>query len=193
MASPATATCSASSPRRSARSRRLLSGTSRRRAIIAPDRPEDLDRAKPMLEQSDEVAGRLCAEGITREVAESGAALVATSREPKQSHCWFARDSERLGEGRSRCRIGRILMPQADRTETSAFHGGRRRLRRAPLDARRSSGPRATAVVDWAPGFHRGMSAEVVSRPPLPDLTTRTLGESVGMPGDAKPASHLVG
>ena len=47
------------------------------RALIARGRPEDLERAQPMLEQADEAAGRLGAEGITREVAECGAALAA--------------------------------------------------------------------------------------------------------------------
>lgn len=45
------------------------------RALIARGRPEDLDRARPMLEQAAETAERLGAEGITREIAESRAAL----------------------------------------------------------------------------------------------------------------------
>ncbi len=45
------------------------------RALIARGRPEDLDRARPMLEQAGETAERLGAEGITREIAESRAAL----------------------------------------------------------------------------------------------------------------------
>jgi hypothetical protein len=47
------------------------------RALIARGRPEDLDRAQQMLEQAEDAAGRLGAEGITREVAESRAALAA--------------------------------------------------------------------------------------------------------------------
>jgi tetratricopeptide (TPR) repeat protein len=47
------------------------------RALIARGRPEDLDRAQQMLEQAKDAAGRLGAEGITREVAESRAALAA--------------------------------------------------------------------------------------------------------------------
>jgi len=38
-------------------------------------RPEDLDRAQQMLEQADDSAARLGAEGITREVAQCRAAL----------------------------------------------------------------------------------------------------------------------
>jgi class 3 adenylate cyclase len=47
-------------------------------ALIARGRPEDLDRAQPMLEQAHDTAGRLGAESITREVAECRAALAAT-------------------------------------------------------------------------------------------------------------------
>jgi tetratricopeptide (TPR) repeat protein len=49
------------------------------RALIARGRPEDLDRAQPMLEKAEDTAGRLGAEGITREIAECRAALAATS------------------------------------------------------------------------------------------------------------------
>jgi class 3 adenylate cyclase/tetratricopeptide (TPR) repeat protein len=52
------------------------------RALIARGRPEDLDRAQPMLEQAEDTAGRLGAEGITREIAECRAALAATSGTP---------------------------------------------------------------------------------------------------------------
>ena len=45
------------------------------RALIARGRPEDLDRAQHMLEQADDSAARLGAEGITREVAQCRAAL----------------------------------------------------------------------------------------------------------------------
>jgi tetratricopeptide (TPR) repeat protein len=45
------------------------------RALIARGRPEDLDRAQQMLEQADDSAARLGAEGITREVAQCRAAL----------------------------------------------------------------------------------------------------------------------
>ncbi len=48
-------------------------------ALIARGRPEDLDRAQHMLEQAEEAAGRLGAEGITREIAECRAALAAFS------------------------------------------------------------------------------------------------------------------
>jgi class 3 adenylate cyclase/tetratricopeptide (TPR) repeat protein len=47
-------------------------------ALIARGWPEDRDRAQHLLEQAEEVAGRLGAGGITREVAESRAALAAT-------------------------------------------------------------------------------------------------------------------
>ena len=49
------------------------------RALIARGRPEDLERAQPMLEQAYDTAGRLGAEGITRAVAECRAALAAIS------------------------------------------------------------------------------------------------------------------
>ncbi len=49
------------------------------RALIARDRPQDLDRAQHMLEQAEHTAARLGAEGITREVAECRAALAAIS------------------------------------------------------------------------------------------------------------------
>jgi len=49
-------------------------------ALIARGRPEDLDRAQPMLEQAEETAKRLGAGGITREVAECRGALAAISR-----------------------------------------------------------------------------------------------------------------
>jgi tetratricopeptide (TPR) repeat protein len=52
------------------------------RALIARGRPEDLDRAQPMLEKAQDTAGRLGAEGITREIAECRAALAATSGTP---------------------------------------------------------------------------------------------------------------
>ncbi len=44
-------------------------------ALIARGRPEDLERARHMLEQAEDAAGRLGAEGITREVAECRDAL----------------------------------------------------------------------------------------------------------------------
>lgn len=47
------------------------------RALIARGRPEDLDRAQPMLEQAEETAGRLGGGLVTREVAECQAALAA--------------------------------------------------------------------------------------------------------------------
>ncbi len=50
------------------------------RALIARGRPEDLDRAQPMLDQAEDTAGRLGAKGITREVAECYAVLAAVSR-----------------------------------------------------------------------------------------------------------------
>ncbi len=46
-------------------------------ALIARGRPEDRDRAQHMLEQAEEVAERLGAGGITREVADCRAALAA--------------------------------------------------------------------------------------------------------------------
>lgn len=49
-------------------------------ALIARGRPEDLDRARLMLEQADEAAGRLGAQGIAREVAESRDAIASISR-----------------------------------------------------------------------------------------------------------------
>ena len=49
------------------------------RALIARGRPEDLERAQPMLEKAKDTAGRLGAEGITREITECRAALVALS------------------------------------------------------------------------------------------------------------------
>ena len=48
-------------------------------ALIARGRTGDLDRARPMLDEAEEVAGRLGADGITRDVAESRAALAAIS------------------------------------------------------------------------------------------------------------------
>jgi hypothetical protein len=50
------------------------------RALIARGRPEDLDRAQHMLEQAEDTAERLGAEGITREVAECRASLASISR-----------------------------------------------------------------------------------------------------------------
>jgi tetratricopeptide (TPR) repeat protein len=47
------------------------------RALIARGRSEDLDRAQLMLEQAEDAARRLGAEGITREVADCRAALAA--------------------------------------------------------------------------------------------------------------------
>jgi class 3 adenylate cyclase/tetratricopeptide (TPR) repeat protein len=47
------------------------------RALIARGRPEELDRARSMLEQAEDTAQRLGAEGITREVAECDTALAA--------------------------------------------------------------------------------------------------------------------
>jgi class 3 adenylate cyclase/tetratricopeptide (TPR) repeat protein len=49
------------------------------RALIARGRPEDLERAQSMLEQAEDTAERLGAEGITREVAECRSALEAIS------------------------------------------------------------------------------------------------------------------
>jgi len=49
------------------------------RALIARGRPEDLDRAAPMLDQARDTASRLGAEGITREITECRAALAAVS------------------------------------------------------------------------------------------------------------------
>jgi len=49
------------------------------RALIARRRPEDFGRAQHMLEQAEEVAERVGAEGISREVAECRAALAAIS------------------------------------------------------------------------------------------------------------------
>jgi class 3 adenylate cyclase/tetratricopeptide (TPR) repeat protein len=50
------------------------------RALIARGWPEDLERARHMLEQAEETAQRVGAEGITRDVAESRTALAAISR-----------------------------------------------------------------------------------------------------------------
>jgi tetratricopeptide (TPR) repeat protein len=49
------------------------------RALIANGRPENLDRAKHMLEQAEETAGRLGGGLVTREVAECRAALATIS------------------------------------------------------------------------------------------------------------------
>jgi len=49
------------------------------RALIARGRPEDLERAQPMLEHAEDTARRLGAGGTTREVAECRAALAAIS------------------------------------------------------------------------------------------------------------------
>ena len=49
------------------------------RALIACGQPEDLDRAQTMLEEADDTATRLGAEGITREIKECRAALTAVS------------------------------------------------------------------------------------------------------------------
>jgi len=49
------------------------------RTLIARGRPDDLDRAQPMLEHAENTAGRLGAEGIKREVAECRAALAVIS------------------------------------------------------------------------------------------------------------------
>jgi hypothetical protein len=49
-------------------------------ALIARGRPEDLDRAQPILENAHEAAIRLNAEGITREITECRDALAALSR-----------------------------------------------------------------------------------------------------------------
>jgi len=48
-------------------------------ALIARGRSEDLERAQRMLEQADEVAGRLGAQGVTPEIAECRGALAAIS------------------------------------------------------------------------------------------------------------------
>jgi tetratricopeptide (TPR) repeat protein len=48
------------------------------RSLIARGRPEDLDRAAPMLEEAHDTADRLGAGGVTREIAECRAALAAT-------------------------------------------------------------------------------------------------------------------
>ncbi len=52
------------------------------RALLARGQPEDLDRAQQMLEQAEEVAGRLGAAGIAREVAECRAVLAAVGGWP---------------------------------------------------------------------------------------------------------------
>jgi len=49
------------------------------RALIARGRPEDLDRAQPMLEQAEGIAARLGGGFVTREVAECRAGLAAVS------------------------------------------------------------------------------------------------------------------
>ena len=49
------------------------------RALIARGRPEDLDRAQPMLDQAQETATRLGGEGITREIKECRISLTAIS------------------------------------------------------------------------------------------------------------------
>jgi class 3 adenylate cyclase/tetratricopeptide (TPR) repeat protein len=49
------------------------------RALIARGRPEDLERAQPMLEKAEDTASRSGAESITREIAECRAALATTS------------------------------------------------------------------------------------------------------------------
>jgi class 3 adenylate cyclase/tetratricopeptide (TPR) repeat protein len=49
------------------------------RTLIARGHPEDLERAEQMLEQADEVAGRLGAQGLTREVSECRSARAAIS------------------------------------------------------------------------------------------------------------------
>src|SRR5207245_1165060 len=51
------------------------------RALLARGQPEDLERARHMLEQAEQTAARLGAEGIAREVAESHTALVTVTRE----------------------------------------------------------------------------------------------------------------
>jgi class 3 adenylate cyclase len=48
-------------------------------ALIARGRPEDLNRAQTMLEEAEDTATRLGAEGITREITECRAALAAVS------------------------------------------------------------------------------------------------------------------
>jgi hypothetical protein len=48
-------------------------------ALIARGRPEDLNRAQTMLEQAEDTARHLGAEGITREITECRAALAAVS------------------------------------------------------------------------------------------------------------------
>jgi class 3 adenylate cyclase/tetratricopeptide (TPR) repeat protein len=50
---------------------------SRAAALIASGRPEDLERAEPMLAQAEEVAAALGAEGTVRDVAQSRSALAA--------------------------------------------------------------------------------------------------------------------
>jgi class 3 adenylate cyclase/tetratricopeptide (TPR) repeat protein len=49
------------------------------RALIVRGRPEDLDRAQPMLEEAHDTATRLGAGGVTREIVECRAALGAVS------------------------------------------------------------------------------------------------------------------
>jgi hypothetical protein len=51
----------------------------RTQAPVARGRLEELDRAQHILEQAEDTAGRLGAEGITREVAECRDALTAIS------------------------------------------------------------------------------------------------------------------
>jgi len=48
------------------------------RALIDRGRPEDLDRAQPMLERAEGTATRLGAAGIVGDIAECRAALVAS-------------------------------------------------------------------------------------------------------------------
>jgi tetratricopeptide (TPR) repeat protein len=50
------------------------------RGLIARGRPEDLERAQPMLQKAEDTATRLGAGGITRDVAECRAALATTGR-----------------------------------------------------------------------------------------------------------------
>ncbi len=57
-------------------------------ALIARGRPEDFDRARQMLGQAEDAAGRLGAQAVTREVAECRAAFAAisgTARAPRAS------------------------------------------------------------------------------------------------------------
>jgi tetratricopeptide (TPR) repeat protein len=57
------------------------------RALIARGRPEDLERAQPMLEEAHDTATRLGAGGVTREIVECRAALAADARSALAGDC----------------------------------------------------------------------------------------------------------